>query len=391
MRTTTSTPSPRKPTTSPNFICIGDTHLGKKSAGYSLSKHIEERLYEFLYQAQGGGYDFAVHLGDVFDTPEPEVSDQLIFLDFLVAWESVCIPLYILVGNHDAFAYGKSPREHSALSLYGAYPFKNVHIIERPRLINSCLFLPHPSPSLYKTWDEYVCDVQSELDSGGYLANTDYNNELPVSMAFTHLNPMGANINGQELPYKGADFVYDWPYPAISGHIHKFQYIEQHDHLCLGSCMPLSFGEEANPSLLYSRNAYGEHLIQTQLQPRLFKTVEIPAEIQTTEDLLEYAQLKQGCTQLLTYGKIVRVIRLTEAEIDWSVFVSWLKHLGAIAVKLSPIHKKTPQRDFDEEITPTQVSNPDMLLERYITTTTQQGDKVWKEIEPLWDEIKQSV
>lgn len=155
--------------------------------------------------------------------------------------------------------------------------------------------------------------------------------------------------------------------------------------------MPLSFGEEANPSLLYSRNAYGEHLIQTQLQPRLFKTVEIPAEIQTTEDLLGYARLKQGCTQFLTWGRIVRVIRITEAEIDWSAFVSWLKNLGALAVKLSPIHKKTPQRDFDEEITPTQVSNPDMLLERYITTTTQQGDKVWKEIEPLWNEIKQSV
>lgn len=391
MRVATSTPSPRKCTSAPNFICIGDTHLGKKSAGYSLSKHIEERLYEFLFQAQGGGYDFAVHLGDVFDTPEPEVADQLIFLDFLVAWESVGIPLYILVGNHDAFAYGKTSREHSALSLYAAYPFKNVKIIERPRLIDSCLFLPHPSPSIYKSWDEYVCDVQSELDSGGYLTNTPFNDDLPVSIAFTHLNPKGANINGQELPYKGADFVYDWPYPAISGHIHKFQYIEEHDHLCLGSCMPLSFGEEANLSLLYSRNAYGEHLIQTQLQPRLFKTVEIPAEIQTTEDLLEYAKLKQGCTQSLTDGKIVRVIRLTDAEIDWSAFVSWLKNLGALAVKLSPIHRQTKQRDFDEEITSTQVSNPDILLEQYITNTTQQGDKVWKEIEPLWHEIKKSV
>lgn len=155
--------------------------------------------------------------------------------------------------------------------------------------------------------------------------------------------------------------------------------------------MPLSFGEEANPSVLYSRNAYGEHLIQTQLQPRLFKTVTIPAEIQTTEDLLLYARTYQGCTQFLTYGKIVRVIRLTDAEIDWSAFVSWLKNLGALAVKLSPIHKQNKQREFDIAPTPEQMSNPDTLLEKYITSSTQQGEKVWKEIEPLWEEIKTSV
>lgn len=222
---------------------LGDTHLGRVLYQHDLTPYIRHMMWKFFDFCVEKKVTRAIHLGDMHDSPRPTLANEKVVVQWANEFERAGIHLDILTGNHDVTAHRDVS---SALAVLKAMPYEFVSVIDRPRYIETSdtqdglLFLPFPSPSLFKDNASYLDEVRKE-----------FNKSKQGVMVFSHLNVDGAKLGSQDFVYRGADFYLPFPLAehervsvCVNGHIHKAQSIES-IHM-LGAAQRLNFGERDN-------------------------------------------------------------------------------------------------------------------------------------------------
>lgn len=312
---------------------IGDTHLGRSLYQYDLTPRIREVMYQFFEVCVQEKVTRAIHLGDLFDTPRPSLIHQKIALQWCNEFERAGINLTLLVGNHDA---SSSPGISSALDVIRAFPYKHVHVVDRPlwqyRRHKASLsgaeefalfFLPFPSPSLYKKEKEWKAEIKSAWDKSS---------RCPV-LVFSHLNVDKAVLGDQEWMYRGGD--YSLPKAVekhkrvsvvVNGHIHKQQEIRG-SVFCLGASYRLRFDEKTNPVEFLLMDPTGHsypvpvkdvlELRQIDLDVSGFAHAGKPP---TTEEIIKTVQ------HMDVEGCIVKLYPVVDSQsiVDWAVVQDFL-------------------------------------------------------------------
>lgn len=229
---------------------IGDTHLGRTLYGYDMSYKIRSMMYRFVEFCLEHQVDAAVHLGDMYDNPRPSLDTEKWALQWCNEFERAKIPLFIIAGNHDVNSAGEAA---SALEPIKVAPYQYVHAIDRVSVVNNMLFLPFPSPKIYRdeeVWLEAIEEAMSSIT------------KLPIDV-FAHLSVVGADLNGQEWVYRGGKFqlpniVVEDPRVGVCycGHIHLMQEPRNNGYFVdgspayisiIGAAQRLRFSERDNP------------------------------------------------------------------------------------------------------------------------------------------------
>lgn len=318
---------------------LGDLHLGRSLYTRDLSPYIRESMYRFYKACIHYKVNCAIQLGDVFDRSTPSEVHRKQVAQWFNEFERSKIPLYVLVGNHDAT---NDPTTGSALATFKASRWKYVRIIDRPITINLpkqrqlATFLPFPSPGIYRSFDAYLKDVEDDL------INCSLQDYYGYRYIFTHLMIEGAKYGKQDFIYRGSDYavpdylVKDIGAKIIAGHIHKAQSVGSNIEI-VGSAQRLRYDEcnDVKYFLFVDGESYNCVFNPAVRLVEIHLDVGIDRDIKDTTDALAYLQgdVKQR------HIKITSVVD-ESASIDWQAIENDLYARGAVNVHIDPPEKR---------------------------------------------------
>jgi hypothetical protein len=281
---------------------IGDTHLGRKLKSFNLTPYIFDVMNDFFYFCIKNNVDMAIHMGDVFDTPRPDVDLVSKLILWVNAFEENKTPLFLLTGNHDVVS---GCRSYSALEPLKNFRYQHVTVVDSPMVEEECLFLPFPSFSLYENSREWELEVSEIIKNRSF------------KYVFSHLNIDGIPLGEQDWVYRGGSYNLplrelkdkDLHIRLVNGHIHKKQWFSNVD--IVGSAQRLRFSERTHhPAfMLYDTEIYG-YRENVHYDP--IKMLQFDLTSDTWRDILYYAsdQLYQSivkCNFKLRRGEVIDV------------------------------------------------------------------------------------
>lgn len=220
-------------------IHLADLHLGKPFHKKSLIADQTYMLTKVLEIMEKEGANLVI-AGDVFDSANPSIEAQELFVDFLQKVMRICElqnkECIVIVGNHDS---------SRRLGLWSDFVGTRVHIIEEDGLliIEDIIFRavsfvkPTIAQSRFgRTFETYNEAFEAYLDS----------NHRTETILIAHQTFEGCTTGSSEAMSFFDDavsqsVVADFPL-VIAGHIHKKQRIKNIYYP--GSLMPYAFGDE---------------------------------------------------------------------------------------------------------------------------------------------------
>lgn len=217
---------------------INDTHLGLKTEEIDRTDEIYNLYKDFAKACKKAKVDCAVIGGDIFNKNNPSEELIAVFIMIMNLLAQLGVPIYIVVGNHDAIA---NPDRLSCLSfikkLKKKYPM--FHLIEDITCIEIAktdigplyyTFLPHVSRALLEK-KKFEGNTQDYIDK---KAEAIYKRVGQGSqhIVFSHLNVKGVIMGSEEnLLNKSEVFLPDilTNAPMTSGYIQP-EIIQAHIH-----------------------------------------------------------------------------------------------------------------------------------------------------------------
>ncbi len=336
-----------------HIAVLGDLHLGRSLYGFDLSPHIQRVMWDFFEFCKQGPPCIAVQLGDVFDRPTPTERQRKVVAQWCNEFTRAGIPLFILVGNHDAMAKHSSA---SALQYLKASTGEHIWIIDRPTLIRptdderacaNLLMLPFPSPGIYDGSEEFFEDAEQALQS----RDEDYQ-----TIAFAHLNIEGAKLGNQEFVYRGADFSLperDEVDQYICGHIHKPQRIRNKVEV-VGAAERLRFDETGQQRFfglvkITTKEEYASFSISRVLRHNALNLVELEVDASGMSKPDEAPSTDEVISDIAKADINRAIVKLTpfvdkHTMVDWSAVQNWLYADGALHVHVAAPVQVTEER-----------------------------------------------
>lgn len=326
----------------------GDLHLGRSLYGFDLSPYIQRCMWDFFALCSRLRVDAAVQLGDIFDRPTPTEEQRKIVAQWCNEFERAGIPLFILVGNHDAMAkHGAS----SALQyLKAGSKTSNPWIVDRPLVLSpgddeqtnaNLVFLPFPSSGIYDTHQEYEEDVEEALE------DLDQRHQ---NIFFAHLNVDGAKLGNQEFVYRGADYslpeLIGKAPNVFCGHIHKPQTIRGVE--VVGAADRLRFDESGqerffglvtvDPERQYEPDGI---TFKRYLRTNALNLVELEIDASGMNRPERAPNTEEVIADIARADINRAIIKITpfvdkHTMVDWSAVQNWLYADGAVHVHLAP-------------------------------------------------------
>jgi DNA repair exonuclease SbcCD nuclease subunit len=231
------------------ILACSDAHYGLKSAGFDRTEETHAIMKKIVQRAISEDVDLFVHCGDLGHTANPSSNIHALWTELYLELDLGDILSRFLVGNHDvvhrAHMDGGSLRPLNRINL--------IHVsgVSRPTVETfvqengmecAVVFLPFLSKS----------QVPSDIDT--YLVDFLEQNEAIIkqadcSIAFTHLNPDGAEVGDDRIlravHSKVPDQLYGMVDLICSGHIHKPQELQRDGtkHYIIGSPICTDFGD----------------------------------------------------------------------------------------------------------------------------------------------------
>lgn len=174
-----------------NYIVVGDMHVREQDLKECTRLSLKIRDLAIKYKA-----DAIVFMGDQTHTHNVVHGTVLNFWkQVLIGLSEIC-PVIFIIGNHD---FGNDINTSSLLLFKN---LKNVHVIDRPIVIDDCLFMP-----FYRNKDKFIKDCEK------------YSNDL----MFCHETFAGAKYENNFYDPNGIDLNRISQKTIISGHIHLMQ------------------------------------------------------------------------------------------------------------------------------------------------------------------------
>lgn len=241
---------------------INDTHLGLKTEKIDRTSEIYGIYKRFAKSCLKNKVNAIVVCGDIFDKNNPSEELVAVFISIMNMLAQVKVPVYIVVGNHDAIA---DPEHLSCLSfikkLKKKYP--NFHLIEDITCIEIEVndlgplyftFLPHVSKALLEKKGKSDMSTQDYIDTKAkaILKRVGVGSQ---HLVFSHLNVHGVHAGSEENLLRKSEvylpeLITNTPTSGyvqpdiIQAHIHKKQVIGN-VHI-IGSPLFCTFGEDVD-------------------------------------------------------------------------------------------------------------------------------------------------
>lgn len=235
------------------ILVVGDTHIGKKVAGFDRTDDAFDRWHEAARFGAEEGCSVMVHLGDVFDNSHPSallmsrVAESLIYFQQNLAYQTV----HIVGGNHEAI---NRAERVSVLEALEAYRIPNL---------NTILFGMHQRPGPHEWTLFFVPWVSKAFLTANDCRPDDWYRRLfkqwkcKRSVLFAHAEIEGADVGGWGVKLSGEAHA---KVPktflrsrtprfsaAFFGHIHKFQILrEEPPAIVMGTPERFDFGDAAD-------------------------------------------------------------------------------------------------------------------------------------------------
>lgn len=370
---------------------LGDLHLGRQIYGYDLTPHTRRIMYRFFRLCLKREADYAVQLGDLFDSPRPAPGLEKIVVQWCNEFERAHLPLFLLTGNHDVIS---KPGHTSALDAIKAMPYKYVRVIDRPlalaipnwsrtdkavvkrRSQHTALFMPFPSVSTYLDPDDWKESVLAALGKAERL-------KRPI-VGYSHLDVIGAKWGSQDIVLRGSDFAIPKEVrrsrmvrEIVAGHIHGPQKVKK--VRVVGAAQRLRIDEAEHTRYFYfARNGKPLHqgkvlirdavrMLDLRMDASVGETLElenIDIRGETQQDLLD--ELSSLLDRVyMANNVLVRVQVWVNANtvLDWNEIERKLYKAGALFV-----YPMTPQQKPSEAQAETKrlAIDPDKAARQFI-------------------------
>ncbi len=196
-----------------------DIHWGKKNNSLMHNQDCDDYVDWFIGEVKSRGVNVVMFLGDWFENRN---SVNVMTLNYshraLKKLNSLGIPVYIIVGNHDL--YHRENRSVFSTNVFDE--FSNVILISEPTQINDEIMM---SPYIFK--DEY-----------------------PELAKFNHLKYWMGHFEFRNFVVTGSDRkmeqgpdhkMFAGPTHIFSGHFHKRQALD--NVIYIGNCFPMDYGD----------------------------------------------------------------------------------------------------------------------------------------------------
>lgn len=183
---------------------INDTHLGLKTEKIDRTDEIYGIYKQFARHCKKTGVNAIVVCGDIFDKNNPSEELVAVFISIMNMLSQLKVPVYVVVGNHDAIA---DPEHLSCLSfikkLKKRYPdFQLIEDIVCTQIEVTDLgplyftFLPHISKALLeKKQSKYTTQEYIEKKSAAIYKKVGQGSQ---HLVFSHLNVRGVHAGSEE-------------------------------------------------------------------------------------------------------------------------------------------------------------------------------------------------
>lgn len=338
---------------------IGDLHLGRSLYGFDLTESTRSIMYRFFRLCVERKADYAVQLGDLFDSSRPAPGLEKIAIQWCNEFERARIYLYLMTGNHDVVS---KPGHVSALDAIKAHPYHYVRVIDRPTVDvlpgihgHTLLFMPFPSTSTYLDQKDWRRSVLEALRAAR-------RKRAPV-VAYAHLDAAGAVWGSQDVILRGSDFAIpekvcrcNQVRQIINGHVHRPQKLGR--VLVQGAAQRLRIDEADHARFFYfHRNGKPLHKGKVKIRDAVqMVDLEIDASVGSEVEVdgvdwtvASQAELIERVTQdhvLVSEGAVVRLRCWVNENtaIDWSKVEAAIYDAGAKFVYPIVPQRKTEAR-----------------------------------------------
>lgn len=352
---------------------LGDLHLGRSLHGYDLTPHTRRIMYQFARRYIDRA-DYAVQLGDVFDSPRPATGLEKIVVQWCNEFERAKTPLYLMTGNHDVIS---KPGYVSALDPIKAIPYRYVHVIDRPTVVpfggHTGLFLPFPSTGTYETPEDWENRALGALKRAELAS-------LAQVVVYSHLDIAGASWGDQDLVFRAGDFAVPLAVlesrrvrVLIGGHVHKPQ--RRGRVRILGAAQRLRI-DESRMRRFTIMHSDGRDIKRSHVNAITMADVSINAAVDSELDIdcditaEDQQQLLDAFPWAAVDGSIVRVSAWSNARtvLDWGDLERQLYQAGALFVY--PIVPRMIIDGIEAEDSPC-IFDPQEAAEQFISDRIQ--------------------
>ena len=295
-----------------------DIHFGKKSNDRQHNEDCLGFIKWFAEKCKEHQVDTIIFVGDYFDNRNSLHLSTLNYgLDGMEILNSLNIPVYFIVGNHDTFYREK--RELSSVTI--GRNLDNIHIVNEVEKIGNVLLCP------WLVQDEWK-SVKRKLKNTSYVFG---HFELPHYM-------MNALV---EMPDHGQLKSQDFSkveFQAFSGHFHKRQY---KDKVCyMGNAFPHDFSDNWDDDR-------GMMILEWGKTP-YFESYPLAPKYRTY-NLSELLEKPKECLDNLTYAKVDNDLDVSydDVQIIHDVLQG---QFNPRRLDISSSRKVTSETDFDENV-----------------------------------------
>jgi len=229
------------------ILFISDAHYGLKSGGFDRTPEIHSIMNEAVNFAIGKGVDCFIHGGDLGHTSNPSSYIHGLWVDLFLKLEGAGFESRFLLGNHDAIHREGNP--YGSLAPLAELNLSKVKPVVAPDYdwIDDSLvvYLPFLSRSNIPgkvSIDEYLDGFVSGLGD-------QFEEARGNAIAFTHLNPSGAEVHDdfilRPVEAKVPDSLFKADIMGVfSGHIHRPQKVRKNPgHWIVGAPVVTDFGD----------------------------------------------------------------------------------------------------------------------------------------------------
>lgn len=157
------------------FLYFTDTHIRgttPKNRKDDFIETLENKFNEILKIIEMENIDYLLHGGDLFDRPDISIS---IVSRFAKIFNNICIPFYIISGNHDVFGHNPNTINRTMIGL-----LNELGILEI--INNKNIMLEKNDIRVQLTGQPYIYDIDKKDKSSYIVSELDNNIDFSIHM-----------------------------------------------------------------------------------------------------------------------------------------------------------------------------------------------------------------
>lgn len=229
------------------ILFISDAHYGLKSGGFDRTQEIHSVMTNAVHYAIKKRVDLFVHGGDLGHTSNPSSYIHGLWVDLFLKLEGAGIESRFMLGNHDAIH--REGHSFGSLAPLAELNLSKVKPVVEPdydwvedSLIVYLPFISRANIPGKVSIDQYLEDFVAGLGD-------QFEEARGNAVAFTHLNPSGAEVHDdfilRPVEAKVPDSLFKTDIMGVfSGHIHRPQKVRSNPgHWVVGAPVVTDFGD----------------------------------------------------------------------------------------------------------------------------------------------------